>query len=98
MITLDVKGLTQVQSAVKKIQQKMNKLPEEAIKVFVANTPVRSGNARRNTKLRSNKTIAANYPYAQRLNEGYSKQSPKGMVEPTVEYIEKRIKQIVKGK
>jgi hypothetical protein len=44
------------------------------------------GNARRNTVLRGN-DIEANYPYAQRLEEGYSSQAPKGMTEPTIESI-----------
>ena len=97
MITLNVKGVSQVSSKLKKIQNKLDKVPAEAHKVFVANTPVRSGNARRNTKLQKD-TIAANYPYAKRLNEGYSKQSPKGMVEPTLAFIRKRIKDIFAGR
>jgi hypothetical protein len=97
MIKLDVKGVSQVSSKIKKIQNKLDKVPDEAYKVFVANTPVRSGNARRNTKIKKD-TIQANYPYAKRLNEGWSKQSPKGMVEPTLNFIRKRIKDIFAGK
>lgn len=97
MITLNVTGAKQVSTKLKKIQQKLDKVPAEAYKVFVANTPVRSGNARRKTKLQKD-TIAANYPYAKRLNEGWSKQNPKGMVEPTLKFIRDRIKQIFAGK
>jgi hypothetical protein len=97
MITLNVKGVQQVSSKLKKIQQKLDKVPKEAHKVFVANTPIRSGNARRNTSLQKDK-IKANYPYAKRLDEGWSKQSPEGMVKPTLEYIRNRIKQILAGK
>jgi len=78
---------------VKEIQQ----LPQEAYKVFVQETPIQRGNARRNTKLK-NKTIEANYPYAKRLNEGYSKQSPAGMVKPTEEFIAKQFVKIITGK
>lgn len=46
----------------------------------------RPGNARRSTVLKSN-TIEANYPYAQRLEEGWSSQAPNGMTEPTIEDI-----------
>ena len=46
----------------------------------------RPGNARRSTELRNN-NIEANYPYAQRLEEGWSKQAPKGMTDPTYEAI-----------
>lgn len=97
MITLNVKGLNQVSSKLKKIQNKLDKVPDEAHKVFVANTPIRSGNARRKTKIQKD-TIKANYPYAKRLDEGYSKQAPDGMVKPTVEFIRNRIKQILAGK
>jgi hypothetical protein len=97
MITLNVKGVQKVSTKLKKIEKKLDKVPDEAHKVFVANTPIRSGNARRNTKLQKD-TIKANYPYAKRLDEGYSKQAPDGMVKPTVEFIRKRIKQILAGK
>jgi len=97
MITLNVKGLNQVSSKLKKIQNKLDKVPDEAHKVFVANTPIRSGNARRKTTIQKD-TIKANYPYAKRLDEGYSKQAPDGMVKPTVEFIRNRIKQILAGK
>lgn len=68
---------------------------------FVQNTPIgdpnrwktkykpknyRPGNARRNTMLKGN-TIEANYPYAKRLEEGYSSQAPDGMTEPTLESV-----------
>jgi hypothetical protein len=97
MITVNVKGVQQVSSKLKKIQKKLDNVPKEAHKVFVSNTPIRTGNARRKTKLQK-ESIKANYPYAKRLDEGWSKQSPKGMVEPTLEYIRKRIKQILAGK
>lgn len=61
-------------------------LANEAYKEFVRVTPVRGGNARRSTRLKGT-TIDANYPYAQRLDEGYSKQAPEGMSQPTIEYI-----------
>lgn len=54
--------------------------------VFVENTPVRSGNARSHTYKR-NDEIDAKYPYAVRLNQGWSRQRPKGMVEPTVKAV-----------
>lgn len=98
MIKLDVKGLTQIQTNLTKIRNKIDKVPDEAYKVFVSNTPVRSGNARRKTTLKNKETIEANYPYAQRLDEGYSKQSPKGMINPTIDFIRKRVKEILAGK
>ena len=82
----------------KKQQQQIKKLPDQAYKVFVKNTPVRSGNARRNTKLKGKKQIEANYPYAQRLDQGYSKQSPEGMVQPTEDFIIAQFNKIMTGK
>jgi hypothetical protein len=57
-----------------------------AFPVFVKNTPVRSGNARRHTTKTANE-IDASYPYAQRLDHGWSRQSPNGMVKPTVQAV-----------
>lgn len=62
-----------------------------AHKKFVEHTPIRSGNARRNTKLQGT-TIDANYAYAQRLEDNYSKQTNgKGIVEPTIQDIRQHI-------
>ena len=58
---------------------------------------MRSGNARRKTRLSGNKIIAG-YNYAQKLDEGYSRQAPDGMTKPTEEFIKKRMTQIIKGK
>lgn len=81
--------------SIDKILRKLDKLPQEAFDVFVKNTPIRSGNARNKTKLKGD-TIDAHYPYAERLDNGWSKQSPKGMVKPTVEFIKKRLRQIMR--
>jgi len=69
-------------------------LPKEGYDYFVDSTPIRSGNARRNTILRGN-TIDANYAYAERLDEGYSRQSPKGMSGPTEKFLQKRIDDLI---
>jgi hypothetical protein len=58
-------------------------------------TPVKSGNAKRNTK-KGNNTIDANYPYAGILDKGRhntnkgmrgSTQAPEGMSKPTLEHV-----------
>jgi hypothetical protein len=93
-------------ASLKRIQRKLDKVPKEAYKEFVKNTPVKTGNARRNTKLRGN-TIEAKYQYAQVLDKGRhmtprglrgSEQAPQGMSKPTEEFIQKRITQIIKAK
>ena len=80
-----------------KIEKAITNLPKEAFTEFVKDTPKRSGNARRKTKLVGSK-IVAGYNYAQKLDEGFSKQAPQGMTKPTEDFIAKRMKQILKAK
>lgn len=68
--------------------QKVSKVAFEAFKDA---TPVRSGNAKRNTKL-SNNTIEADYSYAGVLDKGRqgkkgSDQAPQGMSKPALEAV-----------
>ena len=79
------------------IQDKLAFVPYDAYQVFWRNTPKRTGNARRNTKL-VKETIEANYDYAQRLDEGYSRQSPQGMTKPTEVFIKQTLNKIFKGR
>jgi hypothetical protein len=80
-----------------RIQNALAKLPNEAYKVFKDNTPIKTGNARRKTRL-SGDTIRADYNYAKKLNDGYSKQEPQGMAIPTEKFLRKRIRDILRGK
>ncbi len=57
-------------------------------KYFHKITPKDTGNARRNTRLKP-KEILADYAYAGRLDEGWSKQAPNGMSDPAIDYFEK---------
>lgn len=78
-----------------RISNALERLPKEVFDYWVKTTPKRTGNARRSTDLKGD-TIHANYPYAERLNEGYSKQAPQGIVEPVEQFIERRLKQIMR--
>jgi hypothetical protein len=82
----------------KTVMAKLNHLPTEALNHFVSITPIDTGNARRSTRLVNNKTIEATYPYAKRLDEGYSRQARNGMVKPTEKFIQNRVKQIEAGR
>lgn len=77
-----------------KVDKRLSKVAPEAHKFFVSETPIRTGNARRKTRLQG-KTIKADYPYAKRLDEGWSRQSPEGMSKPTIEYIKDMIADIM---
>lgn len=105
-ITLSVDFTGTVSKSLANIQKKLSMLPQEAYTEFVKNTPVRTGNAKKNTKLKG-KSIEANYNYAAVLDKGRhmtrrgmrgSDQAPNGMTQPTVAYINKRLKQIIQGK
>lgn len=78
---------------IKRIKGVLNprKMAKEAYKVFLKNTPIRTGNARRKTDLDEN-TIKADYAYATRLDEGWSKQSPDGMTKPTLDFLKDYVK------
>lgn len=95
-LSVDIKS--NIKTTLKSMQKKIDKIPTDAHKFFVKETPVRSGNARRNTILKNKKDIIANYPYAQRLDEGYSKQNPQGMTEPTIDFITDEFIKIMTGK
>jgi hypothetical protein len=78
-----------------KIKKELATVPDQAYKYWESQTPVRSGNARRSTSLQG-QTIKAKYPYAAKLNEGYSKQAPKGMSDPTSKFVTALIKRIMR--
>jgi hypothetical protein len=80
-----------------RIQQLKRVLNEQnltavAYDYFKSITPIKSGNARSRTEKVGNE-VQANYAYAKRLNNGWSHQAPNGMVKPTVDYLNKYIKQ-----
>ena len=81
--------------SIARIKSDLRDLPRQAYDYWVMTTPKRSGNARRRTRLRQD-TIESNYPYAQRLDEGWSKQAPKGMSDPTTQYINRRVRDILR--
>lgn len=71
-------------------------LAKEAYRFFRETTPVKTGNARRNTHLTGD-SIQGDYPYATRLDNGYSKQAPNGMSRPTQQFVQDYISKQSKG-
>lgn len=75
----------------------LDDLPEFTEQKMQANTPIRSGNARRNTNLKGN-TVVADYPYAQRLEDNWSPQTRgQGIIAPTEAAIQKEVERRLKG-
>lgn len=77
-----------------KKDRRLSQIPHLAHEEFVRQTPVRTGNARRRTRLQGS-TIKADYPYAERLDQGWSRQARDGMSEPTIEFIRRKINEIL---
>lgn len=86
--------MSQVSKLFDQAEKVAKTLPKEAYDYFVDSTPIRTGNARRSTRLRGT-TIDANYAYAERLDEGSSRQAPKGMSGPTEKFLQKRIDNLI---
>lgn len=75
--------------------RRLKPLPREAYNYFVKTTPIKTGNARKSTELILGNTIDANYNYANRLNEGASRQARNGMTQPTVSFLRRRVRQLL---
>lgn len=86
-------GKSKIRARFKNLSSKIDQIKDFAHQEFQSITPVRTGNARNNTK-RINVGIEANYDYANRLNTGYSKQAPDGMTKPTVEAIQAYVRRM----
>lgn len=76
--------------------REISRVPAESARVFRDNTPKKTGRARRNTRLVGD-TIRADYPYAVALDQGRSAQAPRGMVQPTIDWIRNRLNKIFRG-
>lgn len=81
--------------SLRRITNALDKLPKEAYDVFKGETPIKTGNARRRTRLQG-EVIKADYDYATELDAGKSRQAPEGMTKPTEEYITRRVNQIMR--
>jgi hypothetical protein len=106
MVNLDASFKGDISKMLSKMKKELKDVPKEAYQFFLKQTPVKTGNAKRNTRLKGN-TIQANYQYAEVLDKGRhmtsrgmrgSEQAPEGMTKPTEEFIQKRVNKIVQGK
>jgi len=76
------------------IDQEVASVAKDALQKLAKHTPKRSGRARSNWRLTGRKgefRVTNKTPYIERLNQGYSKQSPKGITRPAIrEVLNKR--------
>ena len=91
-ITIDDRAF---QNMLKRVEPALLRSWSEAGKFYKQATPiapVNGGNAQSKTSTKDN-VITADYGYAARLDEGWSKQRPQGMSTETVEVFESRVNQ-----
>jgi hypothetical protein len=69
------------------VQLDATKFATEGARFMKSITPIDKGNARRKTFSRGD-TIYAEYPYAKRLDEGWSKQNTTGLIDPTIQHLQ----------
>ena len=81
--------------SIEAIQRNLADLPQRATDYWRSITPKRTGYARSHTR-RSGDSIVADYNYAKQLDEGTSRQAPRGMSKPTEQYIAQTLKTIVR--
>lgn len=89
---------SQIAKDITKLKGRLDDFPDQALEKFQELTPIDTGNARKKTTLKNNKQIVADYPYAQRLNEGWSRQAPQGMVRPFLKWLRQQSNLIFKRK
>lgn len=90
-------NLTQFNQQMSRAVNALDDLPEFAETVMKSKTPIRTGNARRNTELRGN-TVVANYAYAERLEDNSSPQTRgQGIIAPTEAAIQREVDRRLKG-
>jgi len=87
---------TETKKHISNISKGIKKTFKKSYEYFKDKTPYRTGNAKSRTKFVNNNTIHADYRYAKRLDTGYSKQAPDGMTNPTLDYLEKELKKLVR--
>lgn len=87
-----------IQPNLNRKRSRIQRIAKEGYKYFKKITPIDSGNARRKTDYEDTNfgsRITANYPYAVRLDNGYSKQAKEGMSKPTVKFMKQLARKIL---
>jgi hypothetical protein len=93
MISIDITVSDKITPATRREIQELKRYPDRAHDKYVELTPIRTGNARSRTNLK-NQTIQANYPYAERLDSGSSRQAPQGMTVPFDRWVKSEMRRI----
>jgi hypothetical protein len=89
-----IKTRSEIAPRLTSIEKQLQDVPRKGYDFFKRITPKDSGNARSRTRL-VNTVIEADYPYAVRLDKGWSRQAPNGMSRPTISYMKQLVKKII---
>lgn len=99
MINITITGVSAMSKKLdKKLSELIQKVGKDTYRFASDNTPVRSGNARKNWKHKTtgvgNKDfqVENTTPYIGRLEAGASKQAPKGIIGPTLTQVKGKYK------
>jgi hypothetical protein len=94
MARATVVGIPGVMREIQRIvEHEITQYANQTQAVARANTPIKTGNARKNWSNKRDKagfTVENRVPYIERLEEGYSKQAPRGIIGPTLTEIKRR--------
>jgi hypothetical protein len=95
-INIKVENVQGVQRDLRRaIERTVQEVAAETQKSAVVSTPIKSGNARRNwtKKTTANTFVVENrVPYIERLEQGSSRQAPRGIIGPTLDKVGKKYK------
>lgn len=94
MARVEISGLNSLATA---IESSVDKIVTDSMNQYHmtarVNTPIKTGNARRNwTKERQENgfEVENRVPYIERLDQGWSRQAPSGIVGPTLTQVKRR--------
>jgi len=91
MLNIKVSGRQQAFKGIEKsIERLIERVADDVLVVARANTPIRTGRARRGwrkTRQGKDMNVTNRVPYINQLDEGSSKQAPRGISKPTLETI-----------
>lgn len=94
MINVKLTLQDEITPMLRRQRQAVAQYPDQALAEFKDLTPVRSGNARARTRLAGRDTIVADYAYAERLDDGWSKQAPRGMTRPFEAWVRRWVNRV----
>ena len=90
-VTIQFNGNKVAADLNRELDQTVRQISEDYFDLVKEKTPVRTGRARRGWRLKKQRELSYSVnnrvPYVGRLDEGYSKQAPRGMTRPAAREV-----------